>query len=61
MLRYGVKNVETLGDALRICPELVVIRLHMETYIEVSMQELKLVYMHGLVLERTKLYKYLLS
>ncbi|WP_372011442.1 DNA polymerase IV [Paenibacillus chitinolyticus] len=36
--QYGVKNAETLGDALRKCPGLVVIRPHMETYIAVSMQ-----------------------
>jgi DNA polymerase-4 len=34
---YGVKTAETLGEALSKCPNLVVIRPRMQTYIDVSL------------------------
>lgn len=36
--RYGVKTAERLGEAVRKCPEVVVIRPHMQEYINVSLQ-----------------------
>lgn len=35
---YGVSTAEALGEALGKCPELVVVRPHMQTYIDVSLQ-----------------------
>jgi nucleotidyltransferase/DNA polymerase involved in DNA repair len=36
--RYGVTTAERLGEAVRKCPEVIVIRPHMQEYINVSLQ-----------------------
>ncbi|NWL87475.1 DNA polymerase IV [Paenibacillus sp. 79R4] len=35
--QYGITTAETLGEALGKCPDVVVIRPHMQTYIDVSL------------------------
>jgi nucleotidyltransferase/DNA polymerase involved in DNA repair len=35
---YGVETAESLGEALGKCPELVILRPHMQRYIDVSLQ-----------------------
>ncbi len=35
---FGVKTAERLGEALRKCPDIVVVRPRMQTYIDVSLQ-----------------------
>ncbi|MBU6145897.1 MAG: DNA polymerase IV [Paenibacillaceae bacterium] len=35
--KCGVHNAQTLGDALARCPDAVVVRPHMQTYVEVAM------------------------
>lgn len=35
---YGIKNAETLWEAMRACPEVVVVRPQMELYLQASLQ-----------------------
>jgi DNA polymerase-4 len=36
--KFGVKTAMTCGEALALCPQALVVRPHMQTYIDVSMQ-----------------------
>ncbi len=40
--KYGVSTAERLGEALKKCPELIVMRPHMQHYIDVSLQITKI-------------------
>lgn len=35
---YGIQNAETLWEAMKACPEVVVVRPHMELYLQTSLQ-----------------------
>jgi DNA polymerase IV len=35
---YGIKNAETLWEAMQVCPEAVVVRPRMELYLKISLQ-----------------------